>query len=60
MLALRMGDVFVPAERCVRVCNVMWYIDINDVKGVKKASLMEQLVTRLFEGEARYAGPSLS
>ena len=60
LLALRMGDVFVPAERCVRMCNVMWYIDINSVKGVKKASLMEQLVTRLFEGEARYAGPSLS
>lgn len=60
LLALRMGDVFVPAERCVRICNVMWYIDTNIVKEVNKTSLVEQLVTRLFEAEARYAGPSLS
>lgn len=59
LLGLRVGDIFVPAETCVRICNMLWYIDINVVKGQGTASLMEELVTKLFEGEAAYAGPTL-
>ena len=33
LLALRIGDVFVPAETCVRVCNVLWYIDSSVLAG---------------------------
>ena len=59
LLVLRVGDAFVPAETCVRICNVMWYIDKSVMVGQDTTLLMEELVTRLFEAEVAYAGPTL-